>query len=156
FHAERGGGEMFHLHHGAHARAAWRQMRLHGRVAGELHEVDHERGGEHAHAVIAEGVRGQLGHDHLLDLRGEPSWERHRPSSTRLVGGRQRLGLLPGAIRVARAAAPFLLVGFAAPVNTLFPAMSMAFGVDPTVIRWVIICYVGTYAFTAFAAGVLA
>src|SRR5262249_9138081 len=35
-------------------------------------------------------------------------------------------------------------------------AMSMAFGVDPTVIRWVIICYVGTYAFTAFAAGVLA
>src|SRR5215813_10147312 len=155
-HAERGGGEMFHLHHGAHARAARRQMRLHGRVAGELHEVDHERGGEHAHAVIAEGVRGQLGHDHLLDLRGESGRERHGPSSTRLMGGRQSLGRILGAMPVVLAAAAFLLVGLDGSVNIAFPAMSAAFGVDPTVIRWVIICYVGTYAFTAFAAGVLA
>ena len=57
---------------------------------------------------------------------------------------------------VVLAAAAFLLVGLDGSVNIAFPAMSAAFGVDPTVIRWVIICYVGTYALTAFAAGLLA
>src|SRR5881628_1572425 len=42
-HAERSGGEMLHLHHGANADGAGREVRLHRRVAGELHEVDHER-----------------------------------------------------------------------------------------------------------------
>ena len=54
------------------------------------------------------------------------------------------------------AAAGFLLVGLDGSVNIAFPAMSAAFGVGPTTIRWVIICYVGTYALSAFAAGVLA
>src|SRR5260370_29549260 len=36
------------------------------------------------------------------------------------------------------------------------PAMAAAFRVSATTIRWVIICYVGTYALTAFVAGVLA
>jgi MFS family permease len=57
---------------------------------------------------------------------------------------------------VLLAAAGFLLVGLDASVNIAFPAMSAAFGVGPTTIRWVIICYVGTYALTAFVAGVLA
>ena len=72
------------------------------------------------------------------------------------MGGRQSLGRILGAMPVVLAAAAFLLVGLDGSVNIAFPAMSAAFGVDPTVIRWVIICYVGTYAFTAFAAGVLA
>jgi len=57
---------------------------------------------------------------------------------------------------VLLAAAGFLLVGLDGSVNIAFPAMSAAFGVGPTTIRWVIICYVGTYALTAFGAGVLA
>ena len=57
---------------------------------------------------------------------------------------------------VLLAAAAFLLVGLDASVNIAFPAMSAAFGVGPTTIRWVIICYVGTYALTAFGAGILA
>jgi MFS family permease len=57
---------------------------------------------------------------------------------------------------VLLAAAAFLLVGLDGSVNIAFPAMSAAFGVGPTTIRWVIICYVGTYSLTAFAAGVLA
>jgi MFS family permease len=72
------------------------------------------------------------------------------------MGGRQSLGRILGAMPVVLAAAAFLLVGLDGSVNIAFPAMSAAFGVDPTVIRWVIICYVGTYALTAFAAGVLA
>src|SRR5438093_96814 len=68
-------------------------------------------------------------------------------------GAAQRiLGRMP----VLLAAAAFLLVGLDGSVNIAFPAMSAAFGVGPTTIRWVIICYVGTYALTAFAAGVLA
>jgi MFS family permease len=57
---------------------------------------------------------------------------------------------------VLLAAAGFLLVGLDGSVNIAFPSMVAAFHVDPTTVRWVIICYVGTYALTAFAAGVLA
>src|SRR3972149_6237583 len=57
---------------------------------------------------------------------------------------------------VLLAAAGFLLVGLDGSVNMAFPAMSAAFRVGPTTMRWVIIYYVGTYALTAFAAGVLA
>jgi len=60
------------------------------------------------------------------------------------------------AMPVLLAAAGFLLVGLDGSVNIAFPALSAAFGVGPTTIRWVIICYVGTYALTAFAAGRLA
>jgi MFS family permease len=57
---------------------------------------------------------------------------------------------------VLLAAAGFLLVGLDGSVNIAFPAMSAAFRVAPSTMRWVIIYYVGTYALTAFAAGVLA
>jgi MFS family permease len=57
---------------------------------------------------------------------------------------------------VLLAAAGFLLVGLDASVNIAFPAMAVAFRVSSTTLRWVIICYVGTYALTAFIAGVLA
>ena len=57
---------------------------------------------------------------------------------------------------VLLAGAGFLLVGLDGSLNIAFPAMAAAFDVGPTTIRWVIICYVGTYSLTAFAAGVLA
>ena len=57
---------------------------------------------------------------------------------------------------VLLAAAGFLLVGLDGSVNIAFPSMADAFRVAPTSVRWVIICYVGTYAVTSFAAGVLA
>jgi MFS family permease len=57
---------------------------------------------------------------------------------------------------VLLAAAGFLLVGLDGSLNIAFPSMAAAFDVTPTTIRWVIICYVGTYSLTAFAAGVLA
>src|SRR2546422_9691330 len=68
------------------------------------------------------------------------------------LGWQRILGRMP----VLLAAAGFLLVGLDGSLNIAFPAMAAAFHVDPTTIRWVIICYVGTYSVTAFAAGVLA
>ena len=47
---------------------------------------------------------------------------------------------------VLLAAAGFLLVGLDGSINIAFPAMAAAFRVSSTTIRWVIICYVGTYA----------
>src|SRR5574341_1236656 len=72
-------------------------------------------------------------------------------ASSRMI----RASILDG-MPVLLAAAGFLLVGLDASVNIAFPAMSAAFQVGPATIRWVILCYVGTYALTAFAAGVLA
>ena len=57
---------------------------------------------------------------------------------------------------VALAALGALVVSLDASVNIAFPAMSAAFGVGPVSIRWVIVCYVLTYALTAFGAGLLA
>jgi len=59
-------------------------------------------------------------------------------------------------VPVALAALGALVVSLDASVNIAFPAMSAAFGVGPVAIRWVIVCYVLTYALTAFAAGVVA
>jgi MFS family permease len=41
-------------------------------------------------------------------------------------------------------------------MNVAFPAIAVAFAAPPEQMRWVIICYVGTYAFTAFVGGALA
>jgi MFS family permease len=41
-------------------------------------------------------------------------------------------------------------------MNVAFPAIAAAFAVPPERMRWVIICYVGTYALTAFVGGALA
>jgi MFS family permease len=41
-------------------------------------------------------------------------------------------------------------------VNIAFPAMAATFAVAPEQMRWVIVCYVGTYALTSFVAGALA
>lgn len=49
-----------------------------------------------------------------------------------------------------------LVMSLDASVNVAFPAMAQAFGVGPVAIRWVIICYVLTYAITSFVAGMLA
>lgn len=49
-----------------------------------------------------------------------------------------------------------LLVSLDSAINIALPAMAAAFGVAPAAIRWVIICYVLTYAVTAFAGGLLA
>ena len=57
---------------------------------------------------------------------------------------------------VALAALGALVVSLDASVNVAFPAMSAAFGVGPVSIRWVIVCYVLTYALTSFGAGLLA
>ena len=57
---------------------------------------------------------------------------------------------------VLLAAAGFLLVGLDGSLNIAFPAMAAAFRIGSTTLRWAIICYVGTYAVTAFIAGVLA
>jgi MFS family permease len=57
---------------------------------------------------------------------------------------------------VLLAALGALLVSLDSAINIALPAMAAAFGVPTAAIRWVIICYVLTYALTAFAAGVLA
>jgi MFS family permease len=59
-------------------------------------------------------------------------------------------------VSVALAALGALVVSLDASVNIAFPAMSAAFGVGPVSIRWVIVCYVLTYALTSFGAGLLA
>ena len=41
-------------------------------------------------------------------------------------------------------------------MNVAFPAIAVAFAAPPEQMRWVIICYVGTYAPTAFVGGALA
>ncbi|MCI0547937.1 MAG: MFS transporter [Candidatus Rokubacteria bacterium] len=57
---------------------------------------------------------------------------------------------------VLLAAGGALIVSLDSAVNIAFPAISAAFGVDAGGVRWVIICYVLTYAVTAFAAGAFA
>jgi MFS family permease len=57
---------------------------------------------------------------------------------------------------VLLAALGALLTSLDSAINIVLPAMAAAFGVTPPAIRWVIIYYVLTYAFTAFAAGLLA
>jgi MFS family permease len=59
-------------------------------------------------------------------------------------------------VPVLLAALGALLVSLDSAINIALPAMAAAFGVSPAAIRWVIICYVLTYALTAFAAGLLA
>jgi MFS family permease len=54
------------------------------------------------------------------------------------------------------AAAGAALVSLDSIVNVAFPAMATAFAVPPDRMRWVIICYVFTYAVTALAGGALA
>src|SRR5215475_7622026 len=49
-----------------------------------------------------------------------------------------------------------LVVSLDSSINIALPAMARAFAIAPAEIRWVIICYVLTYAVTSFAAGVLA
>ena len=57
---------------------------------------------------------------------------------------------------VLLAALGSLIVSLDSSLNIAFPAMAAAFRVGPSEIRWVIICYVFTYAVTALAAGIAA
>ena len=59
-------------------------------------------------------------------------------------------------VPVLVAALGALVVSLDSTVNIAFPAIAAAFEVGPTGVRWVIICYVLTYALTSFTAGVLA
>src|SRR5262245_37181033 len=54
------------------------------------------------------------------------------------------------------AAAGALLVSLDSMMNIAFPAIATAFAVPPERVRWVIICYVLTYAITSFAGGAAA
>jgi MFS family permease len=57
---------------------------------------------------------------------------------------------------VVLAALGALLVSLDASLNIALPAVAAAFGIGPAAVRWMIICYVGTYALTALGAGILA
>ena len=57
---------------------------------------------------------------------------------------------------VLLAALGALVMSLDSAANIAFPAMAAAFGVGPSEIRWVIVCYVFAYAVTSFAAGVAA
>ena len=57
---------------------------------------------------------------------------------------------------VVLAALGSLIISLDASVNIALPAMASAFGIGPAEIRWVIICYVFTYAVTGFGAGIAA
>ena len=54
------------------------------------------------------------------------------------------------------AAAGVFVVSLDSMVNIAFPSMAAAFRLPPEQMRWVIICYVGTYALVSFAGGALA
>jgi MFS family permease len=54
------------------------------------------------------------------------------------------------------AAAGAFVVSLDSMMNIAFPAIAAAFAVPPEAIQWVIICYTGTYAVTAFAGGAVA
>jgi len=54
------------------------------------------------------------------------------------------------------AAAGALLVSLDSMMNIAFPAIAATFAVPPERVRWVIICYVLTYAITSFAGGAAA
>jgi len=57
---------------------------------------------------------------------------------------------------VVLAALGALLVSLDASLNIALPAVAAAFDIGPGAVRWMIICYVATYALTAFAAGLYA
>ncbi len=54
------------------------------------------------------------------------------------------------------AAAGAFVVSLDSMVNIAFPAMAAAFHVPPARVRWVIVCYVFTYAVTSFVGGAVA
>src|SRR5439155_1134636 len=54
------------------------------------------------------------------------------------------------------AAAGALLVSLDSMMNIAFPAIATAFAAPPERVRWVIVCYVLTYAITSFAGGAAA
>ena len=54
------------------------------------------------------------------------------------------------------AAAGAFVVSLDSMMNIAFPSIAAGFAVPPETIRWVIICYTGVYALTAFAGGAVA
>jgi len=59
-------------------------------------------------------------------------------------------------VAVLVAALGTLVVSLDSSINITLPALAQAFGTGPAGIRWVIICYVLTYALTSLGAGLLA
>src|SRR5438309_7611818 len=54
------------------------------------------------------------------------------------------------------AAAGAFVVSLDSMVNIAFPAIAAAFGAPPERMRWIIICYTGSYAVMSFVAGAAA
>ena len=54
------------------------------------------------------------------------------------------------------AAAGAFVVSLDSMVNIAFPVMAAAFGIPPEHVRWIIVCYVGSYSVTSFVAGAAA
>ena len=75
-------------------------------------------------------------------------------SGTATAGAREYTRRMPAPVVLAAFGA--LLVSLDASLNIALPAVAAAFGIGPAAVRWMIICYVGTYALTAFGAGILA
>src|SRR6185503_18666320 len=156
-HADGRRREVAHVHRGAHGAPAGRQVRDHDRVRRIFHHGHHERSREHGDPAVAEHVGGQGGRHHLLELGGLSGGEGHggvlfypdRPATSNRCTYTCRMPVLLAALGA-------LLMSLDSAINIVLPAMADAFSVEAAAIRWVIICYVLTYAFTAFAAGVLA
>jgi MFS family permease len=69
-----------------------------------------------------------------------------------LVTGRDRRAIIRGVLRWLAAAGAFV-ASLDSTVNIAFPSIAAAFAAPPEQVRWVIICYVSTYALVAFAGG---
>lgn len=73
-----------------------------------------------------------------------------------MSGGRNGGREPPGASARWVAAAGAFVVSLDSTVNIAFPSIATTFGVPPEQMRWVVVCYVFTYAVMAFAGGALA
>src|SRR5215470_16716655 len=96
----------------------------------------------------------------LLALDARVDLDGHGSSSTATAAPGQRRDRTAATytcrMPVLLAALGALLMSLDSAINIALPAMAGSFGVGAPAIRWVIICYVSTYALTAFAAGLLA
>jgi MFS family permease len=95
----------------------------------------------------------------LMRSRGHAADDRADESDADQDDPRQQIGhAVPsyaGMIRWIAGGGAFV-VSLDSIMNVAFPAIAASFAAPPEQMRWVIICYVGTYALTAFAGGALA
>src|SRR5262249_20352254 len=99
----------------------------------------------------AAGGSGCRSWPHRRSASPEARRRRGRPSRS----GRACRVIIRGMSRWV-AAAGALVVSLDSMMNIAFPAIAAAFAVPPARVRWVIICYVLTYAITSFVGGAVA